>query len=121
MMRVLSLLAFVGAGATAAMALLRRRGVAHKLGYEARKRTHLLEFVEHDHEAIVHEHEHYHVTHNRREGLDEMVGEWEHLTARHSHAHNHAALTHAHAGHENAEHEHQGEAHVHDHEHPTTS
>jgi hypothetical protein len=88
---------------------------------EVRKRTHVAEYVEHTHEAIVHSHEHPHVTHNRREGADEVVGEWEHLTALHEHEHNHSAIAHAHLPHENAEHEHLGEAHIHDHSHPSVS
>ena len=88
---------------------------------EVRKRVHISEYVEHPHEAVVHAHEHPHVTHNRREGADELVGEWEHLTAVHAHEHNHTAITHSHLPHENAEHEHLGEAHVHDHSHPAVS
>ena len=88
---------------------------------EVRKRAHLEDYVEHSHEAVVHTHQHPHVTHNRREGADELVGEWEHLTALHLHEHNQSAVTHSHLPHENAEHEHLGEAHIHDHSHPTTS
>jgi len=88
---------------------------------EVRKRAHVAKYVEHSHDAAVHNHDHPHLTHNRREGPDEFVGEWEHLTALHAHEHNHAALTHSHLPHENAEHEHLGEAHVHDHSHPSVS
>jgi hypothetical protein len=96
-------------------------GVTGRVEREVRKRAHMVDFVEHSHEALTHIHDHYHITHNKREGLDEVMGEWEHLTAHHDHAHNHPALKHSHAPHENAEHEHLGEAHVHDHEHPTES
>jgi len=88
---------------------------------EVRKRAHIADYVEHSHEAVVHNHEHPHVTHNRREGPDEIVGEWEHLTALHTHEHNHTAITHSHLPHEDAEHEHLGEAHIHDHSHPSVS
>lgn len=38
---------------------------------------------EHDHEGLVHSHQHFHVTH-------EMTGGFEHLSAAHEHVHNHA-------------------------------
>lgn len=66
----------------------------------------------HDHEALVHTHRHYHVTHNLRE----MTGGFEHLSSAHEHQHDHAALNHSHHPHESFESEHQGEAHVHDHD-----
>lgn len=88
---------------------------------EIRRRAHLAAFEEHSHEALVHRHEHPHVTHNRREGADELIGEWEHLTATHEHEHNHTAITHGHIPHINMEHEHLGEAHIHDHSHPSES
>jgi len=66
---------------------------------------------EHKHDATVHDHGHYHVTHNFRE----MTGGFEHLSSWHEHEHDHAALTHRHYPHEDYEKEHQGEAHVHDH------
>ena len=121
MKRLFSLVALIGGGIVAFVTVLRRPVAVKRLAEEARKRAHLLPLVEHDHAAMTHEHEHYHVTHNRREGFDEVIGEWEHLTARHTHAHNHPAITHSHAPHEDADHEHLGEAHIHDHEHPTTS
>lgn len=68
----------------------------------------------HHHDAIVHEHEHWHVTHN----WNEERQDFEHLAARHSHIHDHASLTHAHRPHEDFEHEHAGEAHIHDHDEP---
>jgi hypothetical protein len=88
---------------------------------EVLKRTHTAHYVEHSHEAVVHTHLHPHVTHNRREGMDEVAGEWEHLTSLHEHEHNHAAVSHSHVPHENAGHEHLGEAHIHDHGHPSVS
>ncbi len=70
------------------------------------------EWEEHHHEAIVHDHAHYHVTHN----FNERTGSFEHLSSRHSHPHDHGEISHVHWPHENFEHEHLGEAHVHDHE-----
>jgi hypothetical protein len=78
-------------------------------------------FEQHSHDSMMHEHDHYHITHNKREGADAAIGEWEHLTAQHTHPHNHPGMVHSHEPHANAEHEHLGEAHVHDHEHPTRS
>lgn len=69
-------------------------------------------FQEHDHEALAHNHRHYHVTHNM------SAGGFEHLSSEHDHEHDHAALRHAHVPHENFDGEHQGEAHVHDHVEP---
>jgi hypothetical protein len=89
--------------------------------WEVKKHTHVGGFDPHYHNATEHQHEHAHVTHNRREGPDMAVGEWEHLTSTHSHSHNHPAIEHAHLPHRDAEHEHLGEAHIHDHEHPTVS
>jgi hypothetical protein len=92
------------------------------LAWEFKKRTHLGGFETHNHEEKVHEHEHAHITHNRRIGPDMVaMGEWEHLTSMHRHEHNHPAVMHEHLPHENAEHEHLGEAHIHDHAHPVTS
>lgn len=71
-------------------------------------------FEKHDHEALVHEHEHWHVTHN----WSENARTFEHLAAHHAHKHDHAALTHAHVPHQDFESEHRGEAHVHDHDQP---
>jgi hypothetical protein len=67
---------------------------------------------EHEHEATVHRHGHYHVTHNFRD----MTGGFEHLSSHHDHEHDHAAITHRHFPHEDFEREHEGEAHVHDHD-----
>ena len=71
---------------------------------------------EHDHEGVVHGHEHFHVTHN----FNRMTGGFEHLMSSHSHEHDHAALHHSHVPHRNFDHEHAGEAHVHDHDHPVS-
>jgi len=68
----------------------------------------------HEHEALVHEHEHWHVTHN----WDESRQTFEHLAARHSHEHDHASVTHSHVPHRDFESEHAGEAHIHDHDEP---
>lgn len=68
----------------------------------------------HDHEALVHVHRHYHVTHNFRE----MTGGFEHLSSTHEHEHDHAAVSHSHHPHEDFDSEHLGEAHVHDHSAP---
>ena len=68
---------------------------------------------QHSHEELIHEHEHYHVTHYRRPGR-----EVSHLTAEHAHVHDHAAVTHAHQPHEDFQKEHPREAHNHDHGHP---
>ena len=69
---------------------------------------------EHDHDAIVHSHEHYHVTHNFRE----MTGGFEHLSSEHEHKHDHTPVNHGHYPHQDLQHEHLGEAHVHDHVQP---
>ena len=121
MERAIKLSAFLGLVGYGALLAIRTLSPTRRVVNEVRKRAHLADYVEHSHEAIVHTHGHPHITHNRREGTDELVGEWEHLTALHEHEHNHAALTHAHLPHENAEHEHLGEAHIHDHSHPSTS
>lgn len=71
-------------------------------------------FEEHHHEALVHTHEHFHVTHN----FNEATGSFEHLASMHSHEHDHGEMTHSHLPHENFENEHRGEAHVHDHDAP---
>ena len=111
----------IAALASFAAVAVGRKSMTERLAEEVRKRTHFGHFVEHGHEAVVHMHEHPHIVHNRREGADEVVGEWEHLTSLHAHEHNHAAITHAHLPHGNAAHEHLGEAHIHDHSHPTVS
>ena len=106
------------------MASSRKTGmadVADRVEKEVRKRAHMIDFVEHVHDAVTHEHDHYHITHHKREGMYEVLGEWEHLTSSHGHLHNHPAIAHAHGPHEDAEHEHLSEAHIHDHEHPTRS
>ena len=121
MKRAIKLSAFLGLVGYGALLATRTLSPTQRVVNEVRKRAHLAGYVEHAHEAIVHTHEHPHVTHNLREGPDEFVGEWEHLTALHGHQHNHAALTHSRLPHENAEHEHLGEAHIHDHSHPNVS
>jgi hypothetical protein len=74
------------------------------------------DWAEHDHEGVVHRHEHFHVTHN----FNRMTGAFEHLMSSHAHEHDHAALHHAHVPHRDFEHEHEGEAHVHDHDQPVS-
>ncbi|MGH8903834.1 MAG: hypothetical protein ACRDYA_19700 [Egibacteraceae bacterium] len=71
-------------------------------------------FEEHKHDPLVHEHDHWHVTHN----WTEAAGTFEHLAAQHAHEHDHAALAHSHVPHQDFESEHAGEAHVHDHDKP---
>lgn len=115
------LLLITGLAALVALAVNAGRSVRSSIAFEFAKRTHLGHMEEHTHQAIVHTHQHPHVTHNRREGAEEMLGEWDHLTALHSHEHNHSAVAHAHLPHEMPEHEHLGEAHVHDHAHPAVS
>lgn len=75
-------------------------------------------FQSHDHQQIVHGHEHIHITHHAKGGLGGVI---EHLTATHTHDHNHSSLDHAHAPHGDATTEHAHEGHVHDHAHPTQS
>ncbi|HUZ00624.1 MAG TPA: hypothetical protein VMU89_09745 [Thermomicrobiaceae bacterium] len=73
----------------------------------------------HTHPAIVHSHDHYHVTHHHTGGL---LGEFEHRTYWHTHEHDHSALTHSHDyTHEDEDEHHAKEAHVHDHAHPSQS
>ena len=69
---------------------------------------------EHHHDAIVHTHEHYHVTHN----YNDLTTGFDHLSSSHAHEHDHGELTHRHHPHQSFEQEHGGEAHVHDHEAP---
>lgn len=69
--------------------------------------------VSHDHEGLVHEHAHNHVTHNATGS-----GGFEHLSSTHEHEHDHAPLRHSHVAHQDFEREHQGEAHDHDHRTP---
>lgn len=73
-------------------------------------------FESHVHSAIVHSHEHHHVTHyvHTRKGV-------EHLLTSHRHQHNHSHLEHAHLPHEDIPREHLHEAHIHEHAHPTES
>ncbi len=76
------------------------------------------DFEGHTHDAMVHNHEHLHVTHYLHAGAR---GTLEHLLANHRHEHNHAAVTHAHLPHEDEAREHRREAHIHDHAHPAQS
>jgi hypothetical protein len=71
-------------------------------------------FEHHRHDAVVHSHEHWHVTHN----FSEMAGTFEHLASQHAHAHDHAELEHSHYPHRDFESEHKGEAHEHYHADP---
>jgi hypothetical protein len=80
------------------------------VGEEAREQ-------EHTHDAVIHAHDHYHVSHHHTGG---PLGEFEHRARYHSHEHNHASLVHAHEHDPGKEEEDHGkEAHVHDHEAPT--
>jgi hypothetical protein len=69
---------------------------------------------EHDHEELVHSHEHFHVTHNHTG----RTGGFEHLSSSHAHEHDHLGLRHSHLPHQDFDREHIGEAHVHDHAAP---
>jgi hypothetical protein len=75
------------------------------------------EFEKHDHEPLIHNHDHWHVTHN----WSETAGTFEHLAARHAHVHDHAALSHEHMPHVDFESEHASEAHIHDHDEPVNA
>lgn len=71
---------------------------------------------EHRHEAMVHTHDHYHVSHHHGGGL---LGSWEHRTFWHTHEHNHNAMMHSHDYSEQDERDQHGkEAHIHDHSAP---
>ncbi len=67
----------------------------------------------HQHEALIHRHKHYHVTHYLHQGEN-----WGHHLSTHVHEHNHAALEHVHIPHRDSDKEHRREAHVHDHASP---
>ena len=71
-------------------------------------------FERHAHDEIVHDHEHFHVTHN----WSDTAGTFEYLSSKHSHPHDHTKVEHAHIAHEDFESEHAGEAHDHDHGEP---
>src|SRR3954454_14156344 len=73
---------------------------------------------QHPHEAVVHMHDHYQVSHHHSGGV---LGEFEHRTAYHEHEHNHAPLVHAHGNRSETEEreDHDGTAHTHDHDAPT--
>src|SRR5688500_1405278 len=68
---------------------------------------------EHAHEALVHAHPHFHVTHNRNPS-----GGFDHLSWEHEHEHDHPGIVHAHHPHEDFEAEHRNESHIHDHGEP---
>jgi hypothetical protein len=70
----------------------------------------------HDHEAVVHDQEHVHITHYDRPQEDVT-----HLVSTHAHEHNHPALSHEHDPHEDPDKEHLREAHIHDHARPDES
>jgi len=72
---------------------------------------------EHVHPAVIHTHDHYHVSHHHTGG---MLGEFEHRSHYHSHEHNHAPIDHAHEDRSEDEErqEHDGMAHTHDHGSP---
>jgi hypothetical protein len=73
----------------------------------------------HTHEAVMHAHDHYHVSHHHMHGL---MGEWEHRTYWHTHEHNHSELTHGHDYRQSDEDlGHAKEAHIHDHAAPADS
>lgn len=76
------------------------------------------EAQEHSHPALVHTHDHYHVTHHHTGGV---LGEFEHRTRYHLHEHNHAPLVHGHDGQtvEDERADHESTAHTHDHDAPT--
>ena len=63
----------------------------------------------HSHQALSHQHPHYHVTHN----FNNLTGGFDHLFTRHSHHHDHAAVDHSHHPHQDFDAEHAGEAHQH--------
>ena len=72
-------------------------------------------FEQHTHEAVVHTHRHWHVTHN----WSDTAQTFEHLASQHEHEHDHAELAHAHFPHQDFASEHLGEAHEHYHADPT--
>jgi hypothetical protein len=77
----------------------------------------IADWKEHEHEGLVHNHQHFHVTHN----YSEMTGGFEHLGSSHAHEHDHPPVRHAHAPHLNVEKEHAGEVHIHDHDNPSAA
>ena len=70
----------------------------------------------HHHDAMMHGHKHFHVTHYLHRGEN-----WGHLLSTHVHDHNHPGVEHVHIPHEDIEKEHRREAHVHDHARPAES
>ena len=68
----------------------------------------------HEHQPLVHTHDHHHVTHN----LNQRTGGFDHLSSEHDHDHDHAGMAHAHYPHQDFDHEHRFEAHDHDHGEP---
>lgn len=74
--------------------------------------------TEHGHDAKLHVHDHYHLTHHR----GDLLGGWEHRDYWHTHEHNHAGMTHGHDySIEDEETHHAKEAHIHDHDHPMSA
>ena len=73
---------------------------------------------QHSHAALLHTHDHYHVSHRH---LGHPTGEFEHQSNYHTHEHNHAPVLHGHRGRsaEDELEEHNATAHVHDHDSPT--
>jgi hypothetical protein len=69
---------------------------------------------QHSHDAVVHTHDHYHVTHHHSDGA---LGEFEHRSHYHLHEHNHALLVHAlrNRSETDEQADHDGTAHIHDH------
>lgn len=71
----------------------------------------------HSHPAIVHNHDHWHVSHHVTDD-----GQVEHRTSWHTHEHNHSELTHSHDyPREDEAAQHDRDGHVHDHAAPSES
>jgi hypothetical protein len=74
----------------------------------------------HSHPKVVHSHDHYHISHHHRSGVESALGEWEHRSSWHTHEHNHSVLIHGHDYKHGDEDAHHGsEAHIHSHDSPT--
>ena len=74
----------------------------------------------HTHQAFMHAHDHYHVTHHHKGGM--MGDDWEHRTSWHTHEHNHSETMHSHDYDADEEDQlHGKEAHIHDHAAPAKS
>ncbi len=76
----------------------------------------VIHFDPHSHRALLHNHEHFHITHHAKEGEVLAI---EHLAAIHAHMHNHIGIDHSHGAHLDEEREHMHEGHIHDHSDPT--